>query len=101
MTKSAFDRIRAGLEDALAHASGDSEKARVRKARQAPPEVAEIRGKLGLTQEQFATLCGVSVATVRNWEQHRRAPRGPSLALLRIVELEPKAALRVARSSAA
>jgi putative transcriptional regulator len=73
----------------------------VRKGREPAPDVGAIRAKLGLTQEQFATLCGVSVATVRNWEQHRRVPRGPSRPLLQIVELEPKAALRVVRSTAA
>lgn len=101
MTKSAFDRIRAGLEDALAHAGGEGATVRVRKGREPVPDVGAIRAKLALTQEQFAALCGVSVATVRNWEQHRRVPRGPSRALLRIVELEPKAALRVVRSTAA
>ncbi len=53
-----------------------------------------IRAKLGLTQEQFAQLCGVSVATLRNWEQRRRRPTGPSRALLNLVDLEPQAALR-------
>ena len=98
MTKTAFDRIRAGLEDAIAHAGGKSSRARVR----VPDlDVAAIRAKLGLTQEQFAHLCGVSVATLRNWEQGRRRPRGPSLALLTMVDLEPKAALRVVRRRAA
>ncbi len=101
MTKSAFDRIRAGLDDAIAHAGGDAAAVRFRKGRESAPDVASIRSKLELTQEQFAALCGVSVATVRNWEQHRRVPRGPSRALLRIVEQEPKAALRVVRSTAA
>jgi putative transcriptional regulator len=98
MTTTAFNRIRAGLEDAIAHSSGKSARARVR-----PPEldVASIRLKLGLTQAQFAELCGVSVATLRNWEQGRRRPRGPSRALLTLVDLEPQAALRVVRRRAA
>jgi len=101
MTKSAFDRIRAGLDDAIAHAGGDAAAVALRKGRESAPDVASIRSTLELTQAQFATLCGVSVATVRNWEQHRRVPRGPSRALLRIVEQEPKAVLRVVRSTAA
>lgn len=90
MSTKAFDRIRAGLTDALEHSRGNGGHA------PEPPDldVAAIRAKLGLTQEQFAQLCGVSVATLRNWEQGRRRPTGPSRALLNLVDLEPQAALR-------
>ena len=42
-----------------------------------------------MTQEQFATALGISVHTLRNWEQSRRYPEGPALALLRIVARHP------------
>ncbi len=56
----------------------------------APSDASKIRKRLGLTQEAFAALLGVSVQTLRNWEQGIRKPRGPALALLRIVEKNPE-----------
>ncbi|MBC8548522.1 MAG: type II toxin-antitoxin system MqsA family antitoxin [Candidatus Brocadiales bacterium] len=55
-----------------------------------PTDVATIRHRLGLTQEAFSGLLGISVQTLRNWEQGTREPRGPAMALLRIVEKNPK-----------
>lgn len=52
-------------------------------------DAATIRRNLGLTQEVFAELIGVSIQTLRNWEQGTRQPRGSALALLRIVEKHP------------
>ena len=57
---------------------------------EAPSDAATIRHRLGLTQEAFAALMGVSVQTLRNWEQGLREPRGPAKALLRIVEKHPQ-----------
>ena len=59
-----------------------------------PADVKAIRAKLGRTQPQFAHLIGVSVATLRNWEQGRRMPDGPALALLRVTAANPKAVAR-------
>lgn len=56
----------------------------------APSDPVIIRRRLGLTQEAFSGLLGVSVQTLRNWEQGSRKPRGPALALLRIVEKNPE-----------
>lgn len=56
----------------------------------APSSPEVIRNRLGLTQDAFAGLLGVSVSTLRNWEQGTREPRGPALALLRIVEKNPE-----------
>lgn len=56
-----------------------------------PADVRAVREKLKTTQEQFALLIGVSVATLRNWEQGRRSPDGPALALLRVAAQNPKA----------
>jgi putative transcriptional regulator len=54
-------------------------------------DVAAIRKQLGLSQEQFATFMGVSVATLRNWEQARREPHGPARALLLVAAKQPRA----------
>ena len=60
------------------------------------PRVASIREKTGLSQERFATLLGVSVRTLQDWEQGRRAPSGAARTLLLIAERNPKALLDVA-----
>lgn len=54
----------------------------------APPQV--IRARLKLSQSAFASLMGVSLRTVQDWEQGRRKPSGPAVALLRIAEQQPE-----------
>jgi putative transcriptional regulator len=54
-------------------------------------DVPAIRKQLGLSQEQFAAFMGVSVATLRNWEQARREPHGPARALLLLAAKQPRA----------
>jgi putative transcriptional regulator len=56
-----------------------------------PADVKAVRAKLKTTQAEFALLIGVSVATLRNWEQGRRRPEGPALALLRVAARNPRA----------
>ncbi len=56
-----------------------------------PTDVRAVRAKLGASQMEFALMIGVSVATLRNWEQGRRTPDGPALALLRVAAQNPKA----------
>jgi putative transcriptional regulator len=56
-----------------------------------PDDVQAIRKKLKKSQDEFALMIGVSVATLRNWEQGRRQPLGPARALLKIAAENPKA----------
>ena len=58
-----------------------------------PADVQAVRAKLGASQAEFALMIGVSVATLRNWEQGRRIPDGPTLALLRVAARNPKAVI--------
>jgi putative transcriptional regulator len=58
-----------------------------------PTDVKAVRAKLGASQAEFAMMIGVSVATLRNWEQGRRTPDGPALALLRVAAKNPKAVI--------
>ena len=53
-------------------------------------EVREIRYKLGQSQTEFATMIGVSLATLQGWEEGRHRPDGPALALLRVAAKSPK-----------
>lgn len=59
-----------------------------------PEDVQSIRKKLKKSQDEFALMLGVSVATLRNWEQGRRHPHGPARALLKIAAENPKAVER-------
>jgi DNA-binding transcriptional regulator YiaG len=52
-------------------------------------DIAALRKFVGLSQEGFAAALGISVHTLRNWEQGRRRPEGPALALLRIAARHP------------
>ncbi len=55
-----------------------------------PSEPQVIRSKLNLSQSAFAGLLGVSMRTLQDWEQGRRNPQGPAIALLRIAEQHPE-----------
>ncbi|MFQ5891087.1 MAG: helix-turn-helix domain-containing protein [Gemmatimonadota bacterium] len=61
------------------------------------PDVAAIREQYGLSQEKFAALLGISVKTLRNWEQGRRRPHGPARVLLRVAARHPRAVLDTVR----
>src|SRR5690606_20047361 len=60
------------------------------------PDVGEIREKTGLSQARFAELLGVSVRTLQDWEQGRRAPSGAARTLLLIADRDPTVLLKVA-----
>ena len=60
------------------------------------PDVAGTREKTGLSQARFAELLGVSVRTLQDWEQGRRAPSGAARTLLMIAAKNPKVLLEVA-----
>ena len=53
-------------------------------------DISALRRFVGLTQTQFAQAMGISVHTLRNWEQGRRYPDGPAIALLRIAARHPR-----------
>jgi len=54
------------------------------------PEVRDLRRRAQLTQQEFAARLGVPVETIRNWEQGKRAPRGPARALLAVIAHAPE-----------
>ena len=53
-------------------------------------DIAALRAFVGLTQVEFAKALGISPRTLQGWEQGRRHPEGPALALLRIAARHPK-----------
>ncbi|MCG5539531.1 DNA-binding transcriptional regulator [Halorhodospira sp. 9622] len=86
------DELIDSLGEALAHARG--ERSDVREHHTDFPQVRRIRAELGLSQEEFARLLGVSASGLRKWEQGQRTPRGAAATLLRIMEREPQAVAR-------
>jgi putative transcriptional regulator len=88
----AFDSIKQGLTEAITHARG--EKVAIKVYQPVPVNVAGLRQRMGLTQEQFAARFGFSVATLRHWERGDRNPQGAALVLLNVIERDPNAVMR-------
>ncbi len=89
MKKKDFDGLMRGLREARAYARGKpaaGTKVHVRRR----VDVAAVRAQTGLSQDAFARRIGVSVGTLRNWEQGRRKPDGPAMILLSMLERDPQ-----------
>ena len=84
--------IRKGLEEAVTYSEGKCPEAVVHEF--SPVDVKNVRAKMGMSQNEFASAFGISVSTLRHWERGDRVPQGPALALLNVVEKEPKAVLK-------
>lgn len=99
MSKAVASRIRRGLEEALAYATGeaDARKYRVHVPRRI--DVRAIRAKLGMTQAEFAGQFGFSVNTLRHWEQGKRQPEGPARAYLVVIDRAPKTVQKALRAA--
>ncbi|CAK7254995.1 helix-turn-helix domain-containing protein [Shinella yambaruensis] len=99
--KTAFgSELAEAMAEALAHASGAPIKdthVHVVDADRIDPKA--IRTHLNLTQEQMARFLGTSVSGYRKWEQGQRQPSGAARTLLRVMEQEPEAVLRVLRAA--
>lgn len=63
-------------------------------------QVKAVRAATGLSQERFARLIEVQVATLRNWEQGRREPTGPARALLKALKAKPAEVIQALRAAA-
>jgi putative transcriptional regulator len=88
--KSAFDKIAAGLNDAIAYAEGDTSR-----ARRAGVDVKAVRAATKKTQGDFAKAYRFPLGTLRDWEQGRRQPDTGSVTLLKMIEAEPETVERI------
>lgn len=92
MDKELFDDLVQSLKEAKAIVR--SEASASRRFKMSAPDVRAVREQVGLSQSEFASLMHVSVKTLQNWEQQRRCPTGPAVALLEIVRKAPELALK-------
>ncbi len=104
MTKRNIGReILDGIEEAKAWRRGEVTLRSTEIALPVAADVAGIRKQLALSQDAFAAFLGVSVGTVRGWEQGRREPQGPARVLLVVAGRQPvafKKALATVRKDA-
>jgi putative transcriptional regulator len=82
--------LRDGQEFALAPGALPAPPLTAAPATEALPAVRDLRRRARLTQLEFAARLGVPVETIRNWEQGKRAPRGPARALLAVIAHAPE-----------
>lgn len=80
--------ILAGIEEIQHFKKGQSKLRTTELSEPSAPNI--IRAKLKMSQAAFAAMLGVSRRTLQDWEQGRREPNGPAIALLRIAEQHPE-----------
>ena len=91
MKKALFNELLAGVREMQAIRAGKAKPARVTQLK--PDHPRAVRTQLGMTQEQFASMLGVPIGTLRNWEQGIRKPGGAAKTLLRVAAKHPQAVL--------
>lgn len=89
MKKAEFKDLVESIRQAGRIRRGEAEPSRM--IGSASVNVKAVRRRLGKSQAEFARMIGVSVSTLRNWEQGRRRPDGPARALLRVAAVNPEA----------
>ncbi len=90
-------RIIEGLEEAIAWTNGQNDAVRTTVVQIPKVDVRKIRQEMGLSQAEFATKFGFSLATLRNWEQGRAIPDTPTRVLLAVIAKHPDAVEDVLR----
>ena len=87
-----FDRLKAGLEEGMAHERGERTLHTSVVEVPDPPrvygaeDVRRIRVHLKMSQTGFARLLQVSNKTIQSWEQGTRRPQQSSARLLQFIE---------------
>src|ERR671914_87280 len=94
---SAFDKIKAGLEDAIAFAGGDASRGTVHVP--AEIDVRAIRRSLDLSQAEFAASYGFGLPRLRDWEQGRSRPDSAARAYLLVIQRDHEAVDRALRAA--
>jgi putative transcriptional regulator len=95
MKKELFNELLQSVKDAVAIERGKMKSSRTFQVKTAN-DVVRVRTRLGLSQNRFARMLGISENTLQNWEQGRRRPAGPAKVLLKVAARHPQAILEVA-----
>jgi len=95
MKKELFEELLESVKQAVAIERGEMKPSRSFAVR-SKSEVKAVRAKLGLSQNKFAALLGISPSTLKNWEQGRRHPTGAAKVLLKVAKRHPKIVLEAA-----
>jgi len=91
----AFTEISTGLAEAIDHVQG-----KATKVVEHTPEIIDVkavREKTGMSQQKFCATFGISIETLRHWEQGLRSPRGSARVLLKVVDHNPTAIIEAIR----
>ena len=99
MNEALFEELVGSIREAGAIRRGQAQPARSTAFDEV--DVRAIRERFHLSQPGFADMLGISVGTLRGWEQGRRYPEGPARVLLRVAEARPDVVLSVTRARAA
>jgi len=83
-----YESIKKGLQEAIEFAQGNKNGTRIHKV--PTVDVKKLRLKIGISQNEFAAAFGVSLGTLRRWENGETSPRGPALVLLNLLQKKPQ-----------
>jgi putative transcriptional regulator len=95
-----FKKMMEGVKQGAAYLKGKAEPSRVFEVTVTVPDAKAIRNKLEISQPEFARMLGISVRTLQNWEQKRRAPEGPARVLLVLAANYPDHVREISRKLA-
>lgn len=97
--KPLFERLKAGLEEGIAHARGELNLRTITIPDAPPPmdarEVLALRGSLGMSQAVFAAVLNVAPKTIQSWEQGNRIPSLAARRLIQILARDPESVCRI------
>ena len=91
MKKELFEELLASIKEGGEILRNEKPASRITNLKE--PDAKQIRNKLGLSQEKFSKMLGISSSTLRNWEQGRRKPEGAARILLFVAAMHPEAVL--------
>jgi putative transcriptional regulator len=95
MKKELFEELLESVKQAVAIERGEIKPSRSFTVHR-KNEVTAARARLGLSQNRFAALLGISSSTLKNWEQGRRRPTGAAKVLVRVAKRHPRIVLEAA-----
>ena len=98
MSKRAFERIAAGLRDAIADAKGESGYVTRVHYPMPPVDVKAVRTRQKMTQKEFAATYSIPLDTLVKWEQGASGPAGPTRLLLHVIDRHPRTVRKVIKS---